>query len=292
MKLTTIFHVGAALLAILVLSGCGRSANDDVAAEDIFAPASDTGDDAIDAIQTVFDDPFAVEAQLVTDAGGDFGGDLGSELDPLIDQAYGDDPFADDPFADDPFADDPFANDPFLNEQTGLTDASINVNPIVSQPIYQETIPAQFQSGQPTFNCAVTPTSKSQLMLYRQYCGGVTPQNSGYGGAAPQVFGANAPSQQVFVSPGFDCSQNPSSKSELAFYRANCLSQVAAPISAPEIVPVAVEPDAGFVDDFVDDFTDDFADFAPEEAAAPESYDCNILPTSRSELALYQQFCG
>ena len=47
-----------------------------------------------------------------------------------------------------------------------------------------------------------------------------------------------------------------------------------------------------FVDDFVDDFTDDFADFAPEEAAAPESYDCNILPTSRSELALYQQFCG
>ena len=38
MKLTTIFHVGAALLAILVLSGCGRSANDDVAAEDIFAP--------------------------------------------------------------------------------------------------------------------------------------------------------------------------------------------------------------------------------------------------------------
>lgn len=284
MKLTTIFHVGVAAVAVLALSACGRSQNEDVVAEDIFAPASDTGDDAIDAIQTVFDDPFAAEANLVTDAGGEFGG----ELDPLIDQAFADDPFADDPFADDPFADDPFADDPFLSEQTGLTDASINVAPIVSQPIYRETIPTQFQPNQPTFNCSVAPTSKSQLMLFRQYCGGVAPQNSGYGGSAPQVFGSNSPSQQVFVSPGFDCSGNPSSKAELAYYRANCLSQVAAPITAPEVVPVAVEPDAGFVDDFVDDFTD----FDPAADLAPESYDCNILPTSRAELDLYQQFCG
>lgn len=284
MKLTTIFHVGAALIAVVALSACGKSANEDVVAEDIFAPASDTGDEAIDTIQTVFDDPFATEAQLVTDASGDFG----SELDPLIDQAFGDDPFADDPFADDPFADDPFANDPFMDEQTGLTDASFDVNPIVSYPIYQEMTPAQLQSGQPIFNCALTPTSKSQLMLYRQYCGGIAPQNMGYSGAPPQVYGANNPAQQVFVSQGFDCSRNPTSKSELAFYRANCLSQVAAPIVAPEIVPVAVEPSAGFVDEFVEDFTD----WGPEEAAAPESYDCNILPTSRSELALYQEFCG
>ena len=61
MKLTTIFHVGVAAVAVLALSACGRSQNEDVA-EDIFAPASDTGDDAIDAIQTVFDDPFAAEA--------------------------------------------------------------------------------------------------------------------------------------------------------------------------------------------------------------------------------------
>lgn len=284
MKLTTIFHVGAAAVAVLALSACGRSQNDDVVAEDIFAPASDTGDDAIDAIQTVFDDPFAAEAQLVTDTSGGFGG----ELDPLIDQAFADDPFASDPFADDPFADDPFANDPFLSEQTGLTDTSINVAPIVSQPIYQETIPTQFQPNQPTFNCNVAPTSKSQLMLFRQYCGGVSPENSGYGGAAPQVFGSSNPSQQVFVSPSFSCGNNPTSKAELAYYRANCLSQVAAPITAPEVVPVAIEPEPGFVDDFVDDVTD----FAPGADLAPDSYDCNILPTSRAELELYQQFCG
>ena len=59
MKLTTIFHVGAALIAVVALSACGKSANEDVVAEDIFAPASDTGDEAIDTIQTVFDDPFA-----------------------------------------------------------------------------------------------------------------------------------------------------------------------------------------------------------------------------------------
>ena len=284
MKLTTILHVGAAVAAVLALSACGRSQNDDVVAEDIFAPASDTGDDAIDAIQTVFDDPFAAEAQLITDSGGE----LGSELDPLIDQAFADDPFADDPFADDPFAEDPFADDPFLSEQTGLTDASIDVAPIVSQPIYQETIPTQLQPNQPTFNCNVAPTSKSQLMLFRQYCGGIAPAGGGYGGAAPEVFGSNNPSQQVFVSPGFDCANNPTSKAELAYYRANCLSQVAAPITAPEVVPVAVEPEPGFVDDFVDDF----ADFESEEDFAPESYDCNILPTSRAELELYQQFCG
>ena len=288
MKLTTIMHVGAAVVAVLALSACGRSQNEDVVAEDIFAPASDTGDDAIDAIQTVFDDPFAAEAQLVTDAGGDFG----SELDPLIDQAFADDPFADDPFAEDPFADDPFADDPFASEQTGLTDAYVDVEPIVSQPIYQETIPTQFQPGQPTFNCNVAPTSKSQLMLFRQYCGGIAPQGGGYGGGAPEVFGSSNPSQQVFVSPGFDCANNPTSKAELAYYRANCLSQVAAPITAPEIVPVAVEPDSGFADDFADDFSDDFSDFESGGDLAPESYDCNILPTSRAELELYQQFCG
>ncbi|MGB1161446.1 MAG: hypothetical protein ACPG40_09550 [Alphaproteobacteria bacterium] len=278
MKLTTIMHVGAAVAAVLALSACGRSQNDDVVAEDIFAPASDTGDDAIDAIQTVFDDPFAAEAQLITDSGGEFGG----ELDPLIDQA----------FADDPFGEDPFADDPFLSEQTGLTDAYVDVEPIVSQPIYQETIPAQFQPGQPTFNCNVAPTSKSQLMLFRQYCGGIAPQGGGYGGGAPEIFGSNNPSQQVFVSPGFDCANNPTSKAELAYYRANCLSQVAAPITAPEIVPVAVAPDSGFADDFADDFSDDFTDFESEDDLVPDGYDCNILPTSRVELELYQKFCG
>ena len=261
MKLTTIFHVGAAVFAIFALSAYGQSRNEDVVAEDIFAPASDSGDDAIDDIQTVFDDPFVDEAQLVTDALPD---DFGGELDPLIDQAFADDPFADDPFADDPFADDPFADDLFMQEETGMTSGTVSINPVVNQPVYQQALSPQFQSGQPAFNCAMTPSSKSQLMLFHQYCGGVAPSHGG--GAAPQVFGANNPAQQVFFSQGFDCSQNPNSKAELAYYRANCLSQVAAPIVAPEVVPVAVEPDVGFVDEFIDDFDD----MPFEDPAAPQ----------------------
>lgn len=279
MKLTTLFHVGAAAIAIFALSACGQSRNDDVIAEDIFAPASDTGDDAIDDIQTVFDDPFADEAQLITDT---LSSDLGSELDPLIDQAY-----ADDPFTDDPFADDPFADDVFMDEQTGLTSGMVAISPVVNQPIYQQAMPVNYQTGQGTFDCRMTPSSKSQLMLFRQYCGGIAPSGAGYeSDTGPRVYGSNAPAQQVFFSPDFDCSQNPRSKAELAFYRANCLSQVAAPIVAPEVVPVAVAPDDGFDDVYVDDFEDvPFDD-------TPESYDCNILPTSRAELELYQQFCG
>ncbi len=277
MKLTTIFHVGAAIIAVLALSACGQSRNEDVVADDIFAPASDTGDDSIDDIQTVFDDPFADEANLVTDA---FPSDLGSELDPLIDQAY----------ADDTFADDPFADDPFLAEETGMTSGSVSIVPVVNQPIYQQAMPVGFHSGAGTFNCSMTPSSKSQLMLFRQYCGGVAP--SGYDDdTGPRVYGANEPAQQVFFSPDFDCSQNPRSKAELAFYRANCLSNIGAPIVSPEVVPVAVAPDSGFVDDFSDDF-DDFEDDFDDFDDTPQSYDCNILPTSRAELELYQQFCG
>ena len=158
-----------------------------------------------------------------------------------------------------------------------MTSGSVSIVPVVNQPIYQQAMPVGFHSGAGTFNCSMTPSSKSQLMLFRQYCGGVAP--SGFDDdTGPRVYGANEPAQQVFFSPDFDCSQNPRSKAELAFYRANCLSNIRA-------------PDSGFVDDFSDDF-DDFEDDFDDFDDTPQSYDCNILPTSRAELELYQQFCG
>lgn len=260
MNLTTTFHVGATVLAAFALSACGQSNNDDVMAEDIFAPAVDTGDMAIDAVQTVFDDPFAAQAQLVTDTSLD-GGELA-----------------------------PFVNDPFL-EGSGMTDdMMVPVVPMVAEPTYQPTMPAQMQydTGAPaSFDCSFAPSSKSQLRLFRQYCGGAAPQMANFGGAAPQVYGGNDPAQQVFFSQSFDCSQSPSSKPELAFYRANCLSSIAAPISAPVASPVAIEPQPAFIEDFVEELVE-----TVPVAEAPQSYDCNILPTSRAELELYQQFCG
>ena len=76
MNLTRTLKAGAALFTVFSLAACGQSRNQDVVAEDIFAPAVETDDVAIDTVQTVFDDPFAAEAQLITDAGG------GGELDP------------------------------------------------------------------------------------------------------------------------------------------------------------------------------------------------------------------
>ena len=152
MNLTTTFNVGAAVFAVLALSACGQSRNEDVIAEDIFAPAVGTDDVAIDTVQTVFDDPFAPEAQLITDAGGN-GGEF----------------------------------DPFLDEQTALTDASVPVVPVMTAPVYEETMPPQMQYAEapqmqyaqpqaPSFNCGIAPSSKSQLMMFRQYCGGIAPQ--------------------------------------------------------------------------------------------------------------------
>jgi len=274
MNLTTTFNVGAAVFAVLALSACGQSRNEDVIAEDIFAPAVGTDDVAIDTVQTVFDDPFAPEAQLITDAGGN-GGEF----------------------------------DPFLDEQTALTDASVPVVPVMTAPVFEETMPPQMQYAEapqmqyaqpqaPSFNCGIAPSSKSQLMMFRQYCGGIAPQGGGFGGQAPQIMGANDPAQQVFMSQGFDCSRNPSSKAELAFFRANCLQNVGAPISAPAGAPVAIEPPQQFVEQFVDNIVEGvpigegLPGFEDLPTAAPQSYDCNILPTSRTELELYQQFCG
>lgn len=252
MYLTRTLKAGAALFTVFSLAACGQSRNQDVVAEDIFAPAVETDDVAIDTVQTVFDDPFAAEAQLITDAGD--GGEL----------------------------------DPFIQQQTALTDATVPVVPVMTAPVYQEQMPVVQQpiiQQPPQFNCGIAPTSKSQLMMFRQYCGGIAPQGGGFGGQGG-LSGVGAPAQQVFMSPSFDCGMSPSSKAELAYFRANCLGAVAAPIAAPQSAPVAIEPQQQFVEEFVEEVIE----AAPEPT--PESYDCNILPTSRAELELYQQFCG
>lgn len=262
MSLTRTLKAGAALSLILTLAACGMSRHQDVVAEDIFAPAVGTDDAAIDSVQTIFDDPFAPEAQLITDTAqrDASGGEL----------------------------------DPFVQERTELTDATVEVIPVASAPIYQPQMPViqqvavTPQSG--AFNCAVAPTSKSKLMMFRQACGGIAPQGAGYqsGGyqAEDSLAGIGQPAQQVFMSPSFDCAMNPSSKAELAYFRANCLAAVSAPVPAPARSRVAVEPPPAVIEAFVEEVVE----ATPEPAL--EAYDCNILPTSRAELELYQKFCG
>lgn len=187
---TKALSFSVALVALGLLSACGQSRYQPVIAENVFAPATRVEDPATAEVQNLFANQQAAAGPTYS-----------------------------------------------RSNQPSIPPSQAPV-PVVTRP---QMVPITGKQ-QPSYNCAVAPTTQAQYEAYQAYCAYAVRQTTRLQSEPTPI---DAPSRPVFVSRSFDCTMELSNKAELTFFRAHCLAAVAAPIKVPVNTQVAAQPSPG-----------------------------------------------